>query len=146
MSLSAYARQAQAYKRQAILTASPGQLVLMLYDGVIRFLHQAQESFAEIDSPRGIENVHHNITRAVNILAEMQSNLNMDVGGEYAENLWRLYDYYQRRLHEANMKKQPEPVAEIMGLVQELRDGWAEMLAQGGESQNAREAAKAANY
>ena len=126
MTPAAYARQ---YQAQAVLTASPGQLVLMLYDGALKFMRQATEAFSpEVDEVRRISQVHTALERAGNIIAELQSNLDLEVGGEYAANLDRLYDYYQRRLHEANMRKDAHIIAEVLTLVTELRDGWAEML------------------
>lgn len=127
--MSAYARHAEAYRKQAVLTASPGQLVLMLYDGVLRFIAQAKEAFNEpAESHRRIERIHTSLERATNILAELQSNLDLSAGGDYAENLDRLYDYYQRRLVEANMRKDVGPALEVEQLVQALREAWAEML------------------
>ena len=120
---------ARAYQAQSVLTASPGQLVLMLYDGALRFLghaHDALESSEE--SPRRIEIINTNLIKAQNILVELQSCLNHEAGGDHAANLDRLYDYYMRRLLEANMKKSVAPVIEVEGLVRQLRDGWAEML------------------
>ena len=125
---AAYARQ---YQNQAVLSASPGQLVLMLYDGTLRFLRQAIDGFSPAhDEIKRIAVVHTSLSKAGAILAELQSNLDHAAGGEHAANLDRLYDYYQRRLHEANIKKDVEAVHEVLRLVTELRDGWAEMLRQ----------------
>lgn len=126
MAVTGYAR---AYQTQSVLTASPGQLVLMLYDGVLKFLGLAKEGFAMPDSnPRRIEIINTNIQRAQNIIIELQSTLNRDAGGDLATTLDRLYDYYTRRLFEANISKKVAPVDEVERLVRELRDGWAEML------------------
>lgn len=123
---AAYARQ---YQNQAVLSASPGQLVLMLYDGTLRFLRQALDGFSPAhDEIKRIAIVHTALGRAGAILAELQSNLNLEAGGEYAANLDRLYDYYQRRLHQANINKDDVAIREVLRLVTELRDGWAEML------------------
>jgi len=120
---------ARTYQTQAVFTASPGQLVLMLYDGTLRFLGHARDALQSAeDSPRRIEIVNTNLIKAQNILAELQASLNHEAGGDHAANLDRLYEYYMRRLFEANMKKQVEPVIEVETLVRQLRDGWAEML------------------
>jgi len=120
---------ARAYQTQAVFTASPGQLVLMLYDGALRFLGHARDALqAPEDSPRRIEIINNNLIKAQNILAELKGNLNHEIGGDHAANLDRLYEYYIRRLLEANMKKKVEPVIEVESLVRQLRDGWAEML------------------
>jgi len=120
---------AKTYQSQAVLTASPGQLVLMLYDGALRFLGHAIDGLkAPEEAPRRIEIINTNLIKAQNILAELQATLNHEAGGDYAANLDRLYDYYIRRLAEANMKKKVEPAIEVEGLVRQLRDGWSEML------------------
>lgn len=120
---------ARAYQTQSVLTASPGQLVLMLYDGAIKFLNLAQEGFKiPEDDPTRFQVINMNIQKAQNIIAELQSNLNREAGGELASTLDRLYDYYERRLFEANIKKKVEPIIEVERFIKELRDAWAEML------------------
>lgn len=120
---------ARAYQAQAVLTASPGHLVLMLYDGALRFIGHAKDALqSPEESPRRIEIINTNLIKAQNILTELQANLNHEAGGDHAANLDRLYDYYVRRLFEANVKKTVEPVIEVETLVRSLRDGWAEML------------------
>jgi len=115
---------ARTYQAQAVLSASPGRLVLMLYDGTLRFLGHARDALQSPEStPRRIE-----IIKAQNILVELQATLNHEAGGDHSANLDRLYDYYMRRLLEANIKKIVEPVIEVEALVRQLRDGWAEML------------------
>jgi flagellar protein FliS len=66
------------------------------------------------------------------VITELRANLDHDGGGEIAQNLDRLYDYYLRRLFAANFHKDESAVAEIEGLVRTLRDAWAEMLCGGG--------------
>jgi flagellar protein FliS len=120
---------ARTYQAQAVLTASPGQLVLMLYDGALRFLGHARDALqTPQETPRRIEIINTNLIKAQNIIAELRACLNHEAGGEHAANLDRLYDYYMRRLLEANMKKNVAPVIEVEGLVRQLRDGWSEML------------------
>lgn len=119
---------ARAYQSQSVLTASPGQLVLMLYDGALRFMDHARDALeSPEETPKRIERINTNLIRAQDILAELQASLNFEAG-DYAKNLDRLYDYYTRRLFEANLKKKVAPVIEVQALVRQLRDGWAEML------------------
>lgn len=128
MVASGYAR---TYRANAILTASPGQLVLMLYDGALKAITLAREAFdLPADEPRRIETINTQLLKAQTILSELQSGLNMEAGGEFARTMHRLYDYHNRRLLEANIRKQVEPVIEVERLVRELRDAWAQMLAQ----------------
>lgn len=122
---------ARTYRATAVLTASPGQLVLMLYDGALKSLALAQEAFntAE-DDPRRIEQINNHLIKAQAIITELQAGLNMDVGGDFAKTMYRLYDYHNRRLLEANLRKQIEPIKEVERLLREIRDAWAQMLAQ----------------
>lgn len=122
---------ARTYRANAILTASPGQLVLMLYDGALKAMALAREAFAiPEEDPRRIEAINTQLLKAQAILQELQSGLNLEAGGEFARTMFRLYDYHNRRLLEANMRKQVEPMLEVERLVRELRDAWAQMLAQ----------------
>jgi flagellar protein FliS len=122
---------ARTYRANAVLTASPGQLVLMLYDGALKALFLAREAFAQSEGdPRRIEAINAQLQKAQAILGELQSGLNMEAGGEFARTMHRLYDYHNRRLFEANLRKQIEPVIEVERLVRELRDAWAQMLTQ----------------
>lgn len=119
---------ARVYQAQSILTTNPGNLVLMLYDGVIRFLDQAVEANNEPDEIARIRKMNTGIVKAQNILIELRANLDFTVGGDYARDLDRLYDYYLRRLLQANIQKTTQPLEEVIGLVGQLRSGWAEML------------------
>jgi flagellar protein FliS len=120
---------ARAYHAQSVLTASPGQLVLMMFDGALKFLALAQEGFNQpVENVRRFESININLQKAQNIIAELQGCLNHEAGGEIAVTLDRLYDYYSRRLFEANVKKRVEPVIEVEHFLKELRDAWAEML------------------
>jgi len=105
---------ARAYRANAVMTASPGQLVLMLYDGALRALAMARDGFSRpVDDYRRIELINQQLIKAQNIINELQDTLNLEAGGEFAATLQRLYDYYNRRLSEANLRKQVEPVIEV---------------------------------
>jgi flagellar protein FliS len=120
---------ARTYRANAVLTASPGQLVLMLYDGALKALAIAQVAFERPDEDfRRFEMINEQILKAQAIINELQSGLNFELGGEFARTMHRLYDYHNRRLLEANLRKQVAPVVEVERLVRELRDAWAEML------------------
>ena len=120
---------AQTYRANAVLTASPGQLVLMLYDGALIAMETACEAFKRPEEdPRRIEVINHQLQKAQNILTELQNGLNFEAGGEFAQTLHRLYDYHTRRLFEANLRKDMAVVIEVEELVRSLRDAWSEML------------------
>ncbi len=127
---------ARTYRANAVLTASPGQLVLMLYDGALKALAIALDAFArpEADVQR-IETINTQLQKAQAIIRELQGGLNFEAGGEIAQTMNRLYEFHLRRLFEANIRKQPEPVREVEKLVRDLRDAWAEMLSKR-DSQN----------
>jgi flagellar protein FliS len=126
---------ARTYRANAVLTASPGQLVLMLYDGALKALALAREAFARPESDfRRIEVINTQLLKAQAILNELSSGLNLEAGGEFARTLQRLYEYHHQRLFEANLRKQVEPVVEVERLLRELRDAWAEMLRKQSES------------
>lgn len=120
---------AQTYRVNAVLTASPGQLVLLLYDGALKAIAIARDAFDHPpEDPRRIETINKQLLKAQAILHELQDGLDMKVGGEFAQTMHRLYDYHCRRLCEANMRKRVEPVIEVERLVRELRDAWVQML------------------
>lgn len=120
---------ARAYRANSILTASPGQLVLMLFDGALNALAIARAACDDPSGdPRRFEIVHTQLTKAQKIIAELQGTLNLEAGGDFAKTMYQLYDYYDRRLIEANMKKQSAPIAEVERLLGEVRNAWHEML------------------
>jgi flagellar protein FliS len=121
---------ARTYRANSVLTASPGQLVLMLYDGALRSLGIAREACARREfEPRSFEVINHQLLKAQNIIAELQDTLNPDAGdGQFAREMRRLYDYFNRRLTEANMRKDPAPIVEVERLLGDVRTAWAEML------------------
>ena len=119
---------ARTYRANAVLTASPGQLVLMLYDGALKSLALAQAAFAQPEeTPRRIEAINQHLLKAQAIIAELQSGLNLREGGEFAQTMNRLYDYHNRRLFNANLRKEVGPVIEVERLLREIREAWAEM-------------------
>jgi flagellar secretion chaperone FliS len=124
----------QSYRQVAIRTASPGQLVLMLYEGAIRFLERAQGGF-ELDEPvEANTTVNNNIIRAQEIIRELDFSLDLDKGGDLAVQLHRLYDYFDRVLLEANLRKDPAGIAEVIERIGVLRDAWATMLRRQGDA------------
>src|SRR3954462_2392990 len=104
----------QSYRRIATQTATPGQLVLMLFEGAIRFLERAQAGF-EIDDPaEANQTISNNILRAQEIIHELNVSLDMEQGGEFSANMRRLYDYMYRRLMESNLKKDSGGILETL--------------------------------
>jgi len=120
---------ARLYRSNSVLTATPGQLVLMLFDGALTAVGVAREAFQRPASDfRRFETINHQLMKAQRILLELKGTLRFDVGGEFAPLMERLYDYYIRRLREANISKQPEPLEEVEELLRQIRNAWAQML------------------
>ena len=128
-----YEKIARSYKAQSIQTASPGKLVLMLFDGALRFMAAATRAFDEDDFTKRNEDINNNLIRAQNIVTELQSSLDMSVPGDLPGTLYRLYDYVLHQLQQANLKKIVEPIGEGEKTINELREAWAEMLTQNPE-------------
>jgi flagellar protein FliS len=124
------AKYARAYKSVAVSTATPGQLVLMLFDGALRFLSASLQGFEiEAVGPR-IEQVNNNSIKAQKILRELQVSLDLKEGGEFARRMYALYDYMLEQLIRANISKDPAPMHLVEGMLREIRDAWAQMLEQ----------------
>jgi flagellar secretion chaperone FliS len=119
-------RGAQSYKQEAILTASPEQLLLLMYDGAIRFLKLARMAMEQKD----IQTAHNQLNRCQDILAELMSSLNYEAGGDIARNLFRLYDYYLVRLIEANGKQDVTLVDEVLEHLVLLKQTWETAIQQ----------------
>jgi len=111
-----------AYERTYVETADQRQLILMLYDGAIRFMRKAA---ARIES-NDVEAAHNYLVRSRDILAELLATLKPEKAGEVGTNLKRLYVYIFNRLVEANLTKNKELVVECVKLMRTLREGWAQ--------------------
>jgi flagellar secretion chaperone FliS len=118
----------QAYQSGAVFTASPAQLVLMLFEGTIKFLNIALEGFKREDPLEFNLTIHQNIQKAQAIIRELRACLDPEKGREFADRMTALYDYFDRRLQEANLKKVREPVEEVNRHLEVLRDAWKEMM------------------
>lgn len=121
------------YQRTQIETASQKQLILMLYDGAIRFLHTAKEGIARED----LELAHNALIRSQAIILELLSGLNQD-SGEITQGLTALYDYFYQRLVEANRSKDTDIIDEVIPYLQELREVWAQ-IKEGGQNGETKE-------
>jgi len=127
----------QSYKKVATTTATPGQLVLMLFDGAIRFLDQAQRGFSLEDPGEFNLTINNNIHRAQAIVDELNGSLDMEKGGELSDKLRGIYNYIDRRLDESNREKSPEGIRDAVERLSTLRDAWSEMLNQSDGSSEA---------
>ena len=109
------------YRQNQVQTASREQILIMLYDGAIRFVVQARQ--AENSNDR-----RDPISRAMAIIVEFSDTLDREIGGEMAENLDALYQFMIHSLTQANLKKEVEPLEIVEKLLRDLRATWAEAI------------------
>jgi flagellar protein FliS len=112
-----------AYRQQSVLTATPGQLVVMLYDGCLRFLHQA--SYAMREDQRAVAS--DRLDRADAIVGELLATLDLEQGGVIASRLQGIYVFCHGQLLEARGANDPAPVDQVAELLGELREAWAQV-------------------
>lgn len=113
-----------AYAKNKILTASPAELTLMLYEGAIKFCNIAIAAVEEKD----VEKANNNIMKVQNIIGEFLSTL--DHKYPVAKDFENVYNYLMDRLMEANMKKDKEILEEILEHLRTMRDTWKEIMEQ----------------
>ncbi len=113
-----------AYQRQAILTAPPERLLVMLYDGACRFLLQAAACYRDGIEPKALER----LGRAEAIIDELLVTLDLETG-EIAQNLQGLYVFFKQQLAEARVEREPAKVEWVRAQMSELRDAWAQVAA-----------------
>lgn len=111
-----------AYANNKIMTASPAELTLMLYEGAIKFCNIAITGIEQKD----IEKAHNNIVKVENIIEELQSTLDMKY--PVAKDFDNVYRYLQQRLIEANLKKDKDILEEVLGHLRTMRDTWKEVM------------------
>lgn len=116
------------YQKSQIETSSPEKILIMLYDGAIQFLNIAKAELTSGNVPLNIQKIHNNIMGAEKIITEFQDTLNMEIGGEIAQNLYDLYTYLYNRLVEANMKKDVTIIEEVLTHLKDLRDTWSKAI------------------
>lgn len=110
----------EAYQENSITTQSQGRIVVMLYEGAIKFLKFAiSEMQAENHEAKS-----RYMNKAEDIINELNAVLDMEAGGEIAQNLRALYMFMIRNIHEANIQKNPDKLEEVIKLLEELNQGW----------------------
>lgn len=110
------------YRENSIYTATPEELTLMLYNGLMKFILQAQLAIDEKD----LKKASDSMIRAQDIILHFQSTLDMRL--DISHNLLLLYDYMYRHLVDANIKKDKEILEEVLGFARELRDTWSQAM------------------
>lgn len=116
-------RGAEAYKRVEAESRSPMELVVMLYDGALRFIGEARAANAKGDlAARGTA-----VSKALNIVAELQNTLNVADGGAIAEELDRLYTFVNTRLLDVTLKQDAAALDDAEKVLGTLREGWVQI-------------------
>ncbi len=111
-----------AYQKNAIMTASPAELTLMLYDGAIKFCNIALTAIEKTD----VQRAHENIKKAEAIITELRASL--DRKYPVWEDFERVYEYIYKNLVEANIRKDAGALEEALGRIREMRDTWKEVM------------------
>ncbi|NLB78995.1 MAG: flagellar export chaperone FliS [Clostridiaceae bacterium] len=110
------------YKENSIFTASPEELTLMLYNGLVKFIMRGIDSIEK----KNIQDANTNIIKAQNIVSEFMNTLDMNY--EVSGSLNSIYDYMLRRLIDANVTKDNEILDEVLGFAKVLRDTWEQAM------------------
>ena len=110
------------YQNSKVMTASPGELTLMLYEGAIKFCNVAIIGIEQKD----IQKTHDNILKAQKIITEFRSTL--DFKYPLANEFEAIYEYLYRRLLDANMKKDISIIEEVLTHLRTMRDTWKEVM------------------
>ena len=112
----------EQYRKNQILTASPAEITLMLYEGAIKFCNKAIEAV----NKQEVEKAYENIVKGENIIVEFKATLNHNY--EVAKDFDILYDYIYDRLVAANMSKDPEILEEVLTQLRDMRDNWKTIM------------------
>jgi flagellar protein FliS len=109
-----------AYQDASVTTQSKGRLIVLLYEGAIKFMKLAIKEL----QAGNFEAKGKYINRAQDIITELNAVLDINAGGEIAVNLRKLYCFMSNRLSEANIKRDPKMIQEVISLMEELNQGW----------------------
>jgi len=110
----------QKYQENKIEGSSQGEMIILLYEGCIRFINEALIFIED----KKIQDAHNKIIKAQRIINELMVTLDFDAGGEIAQNLYNLYDFIMNELIRANIKKEPDGLLNSIEVMQELLEAW----------------------
>ena len=116
----------RAYHQTSVQTSDQLTLIVMLYDGMLRYLRKAHTCI----EAQNIEGTHNYLMRSKDIVNELRSTLHVEKAGEVGGNLRDLYLYMFRRILEANLNKDPQPVQDVIRIAETLRQGWLQIKSQ----------------
>jgi flagellar protein FliS len=124
--MSSTARGLSSYRNTQVQSRTPLELVVMLYDGALKFMGTARDAIERRDIPARRDA----LSRTLAIISELQSTLNLAEGGQVAAELDRLYSYANERLLEAAMKNEVAAIDDVKRVFEILRDGWNTIATQ----------------
>lgn len=116
-----YPNAVNVYKNNSVNYASKEQLLLMLVDGAVKFSKRAKEAINKKD----IKNAHEYLTRTQDIFTELMISLDRNAG-EWANNLFNVYEFIKNELFQINMEKNEERLDKLMPVIEDVRDTWHE--------------------
>lgn len=117
-----YGNAADTYRRNQIMSASPEKLIVLLYDGAIQQLNRAKAGL-DGDSKQSAD-VGIALGKAMAILGELRSSLDLERGGEIAQNLDRLYDFCLDQVYTTNIERSADPIEPPIRVLRTLKEGW----------------------
>lgn len=122
----AYGRITQEYRKQSVNGATALQLVIMLYDGALKFMEAGKHAIAHHDLARQ----NDQLQKAQKVVLELMSCLDPEQGGEVAKNLLNLYSYVLNELVKANCEDNADAIERCIKIFSDLRDSWVQIEAQ----------------
>ena len=120
------------YHKNDVVTANQGRLIVMLYDGLLKQIDLSELELRK-ENPQ-LDVVHNALRKAQEIVNELQISLDIEQGGQIAQNLFNLYRFFNDTLVQANIRKDPNHLASIRQQIADLRNAWAEIPAAHSET------------
>lgn len=118
--MHAYNKNLTEYRTTEILTADQQKLIIMLYEGSIRFIRNAADAM----QPKSYDKVNENLLKAQDIITELMVALNMEEGGDIALNLFNIYVFWKKSLLDANIKKDKRMLEDVIRMIESLKGAW----------------------
>jgi flagellar protein FliS len=116
----------RGYEVGAVATASPAGLVTILYDAALSSVGRAKQALGGLPGPEELDRANKELTKAQDIVLELQLSLDHVQGGQIAESLASLYEFCLDRLLRANLSKDPQPLSAVVSVLSQLREAWTE--------------------
>lgn len=117
-----YSNAYNTYKNNSVNYASKEQLLLMILDGAVKYSKIGRQAILDKD----INKKHESLMRTQDIIYELMISLDRNIGGEWADNLYNIYEFINKKLMEANIKADAKIMDEVIPLIEEIRDMWYE--------------------